>query len=257
MPKTPPRRVILVSGATSDIGMSIIEQFVNEGFEIVALVRDSDIFYRKLSEAAHSKCHAYKFDARNLNDIPELLNRIINEQGKVQHFVHCLGMHAIKPLKLASSEHLAENFNLNCSSGLLIAKYFSQSKYSEPAFDQVEVGQSIVFICSLAATRPEAGLMAYSASKAALVVGAQSIALELAHKNIRVNCISPGWVSSARSGKVSEKLGPIKIMEHRAKYPLGFGRVEDVAKLCSFLVSSSSRWITGQNIVIDGGRSLV
>jgi len=90
----------------------------------------------------------------------------------------------------------------------------------------------------------------------ALVGSVRCIALELAKRKIRVNCISPGTlVDTAMTDNLKKDLSPEEFMKIRSKYPMDLGSTKDVAALCIFLLSDESKWLTGQNIVIDGGYS--
>lgn len=101
------------------------------------------------------------------------------------------------------------------------------------------------------------GLTSYCSTKAALVGGARSIAVELAHKGIRVNCVSPGTVSdTAMTVSLKEQLSAMEFSAIEAQYPMGLGSTEDVAQMCVYLLSDKAKWITGQNFIVDGGYSI-
>ena len=103
--------------------------------------------------------------------------------------------------------------------------------------------------------RGEPGKVAYGSTKAALIGGCKSMALELAPKNIRVNCIMPGLVETEMSKKLFQTIHEHSKQEIVKKHPLGLGQPEDIAHLCMFLLSDASRWITSSAIPIDGGYS--
>jgi len=116
---------------------------------------------------------------------------------------------------------------------------------------------SIVLIASVMSIIANPALTAYCASKAALVSGARSLALELANKNIRVNCVSPGYLKDTKMMTELSDVLNYKEMDNLKKgYPLGLGSNKDISALCIFLLSDESKWITGQNIIIDGGYSV-
>jgi NAD(P)-dependent dehydrogenase (short-subunit alcohol dehydrogenase family) len=126
---------------------------------------------------------------------------------------------------------------------LLQALLLSEKKIQKQA--------SVVFIASAAATMPTAGNAVYSASKAAMVAYAKCLALELAPRQIRVNCISPTmvWTDLALVGATTEQL-----TEAEKYYPLKrYGKPEDIASLAIYLLSDASAWMTGSNIEITGG----
>jgi NAD(P)-dependent dehydrogenase (short-subunit alcohol dehydrogenase family) len=116
-----------------------------------------------------------------------------------------------------------------------------------------EAGGSIIFISSVMGLAGEIGKTIYSMTKGALISAARSMAVELAPRKIRVNCILPGVVETPMTkgaiySRDEESWNKIKL-----RHPLGIGRVDDVANACVFLLSDASRWITGSNLIVDGG----
>ena len=116
-------------------------------------------------------------------------------------------------------------------------------------------GASFVWISSNASIKANKGLSNYSASKAAVNAAVKSIALEIAPK-FRINAISPGFVKTEMIEKWSQVYDEEYIKAMAASYPLGLGQPIDITPLVCFLLSPMSRWVTGQNLVIDGGGSL-
>ena len=98
-----------------------------------------------------------------------------------------------------------------------------------------------------------AGLIGYSASKGALISGARGMSIELSKNNIRVNCISPGYIQTEMMKQVEENMSVVEKKELKEGYLLGLGCPEDVANSCIYLLSDASKWVTGINLVIDGG----
>jgi NAD(P)-dependent dehydrogenase (short-subunit alcohol dehydrogenase family) len=100
------------------------------------------------------------------------------------------------------------------------------------------------------------GISAYSASKGALSASIRVMALELASKKIRVNTVCPGMVKTEMNSENSN-LSETQLLEDEARnYPLGYGKPEQVASSIVFLLGEGSSWITGTNLVIDGGASI-
>lgn len=102
----------------------------------------------------------------------------------------------------------------------------------------------------------EPGKAAYSASKGAVISGVRSLAMELCRSNIRVNSISPAMVNTPILEKMFQEIGEEASSEIIRKHPLGIGNPEDVANACIFLLSDASKWVTGTNMVVDGGYSV-
>jgi NAD(P)-dependent dehydrogenase (short-subunit alcohol dehydrogenase family) len=144
-------------------------------------------------------------------------------------------------------EKMDEFFHANVHSAINLTRIVTkQSRKSEE-------GASVVFISSVMGIVGENGKSLYSMTKGALIAGARSLAIELAPRNIRVNCISPGVVESPMSKGAIYSRNEESLNKIRGMHPLGLGRPEDVANASVFLLSDASRWITGTNLIVDGG----
>jgi NAD(P)-dependent dehydrogenase (short-subunit alcohol dehydrogenase family) len=116
---------------------------------------------------------------------------------------------------------------------------------------------SIVFLSSIASLYGMKGNGLYAITKASLNIMAKTYANELANKKIRVNTVAPGMVNTQITLDASEFLSDEAILKDKKKYPLGYGEPKDVALPIVFLLSDASKWITGQVLVLDGGRTAV
>ena len=117
-------------------------------------------------------------------------------------------------------------------------------------------GGSIIFISSITAIIGRSGVAAYAASKGAMISATKSFALELAKRQIRVNCISPGTILTPMMQNYLNDLDEISRQKRVDGFPLGLGETTDISNACIYLLSDASRWITGQNIIIDGGYTI-
>ena len=115
-------------------------------------------------------------------------------------------------------------------------------------------GSSVVFISSIGSNKALFGNSIYSTSKGAVNSFSKVLALELAPRKIRSNCIEPGMIPTKLSfeGTFSKE----QLLEHEKHYPLGFGEPIDVAYGCIYLLSDASKWVTGSVLTIDGGVTL-
>jgi NAD(P)-dependent dehydrogenase (short-subunit alcohol dehydrogenase family) len=112
---------------------------------------------------------------------------------------------------------------------------------------------SIVFISSIMGTVGSPGAAAYGSSKGALDAMARSLALELATKRIRVNCVAPAFVRTPMFERMAQRWSATQRSQVEALHPLGLGEPEDVAGAIAFLLSDAARWITGTVLTVDGG----
>jgi NAD(P)-dependent dehydrogenase (short-subunit alcohol dehydrogenase family) len=110
-----------------------------------------------------------------------------------------------------------------------------------------------VFISSIMALAGSPGAIAYSASKAALHGMARSMAMEFAPRNIRVNCVAPGFVRTPMYERTEQLWDDEQKKAVEANHPLGIGAPEDIANAVAFLCCDTGRWITGTVLVVDGG----
>jgi NAD(P)-dependent dehydrogenase (short-subunit alcohol dehydrogenase family) len=142
-------------------------------------------------------------------------------------------------------------FSVNTISAFEFIRLLSKKNYGNLSC------MSIVLIASVMSIIANPALTAYCASKAALVGGAKALALELANNKIRVNCVSPGYLEDTKMmTELDEILSNQELDNLKKGYPLGLGSTNDITALCLFLLSDESKWITGQNIIIDGGYSI-
>ena len=114
----------------------------------------------------------------------------------------------------------------------------------------------MIFIASITAVIARGGVAAYSASKGALISAARVMAVELAKRQIRVNCISPGTILTPLMQNYLSTLSEEQYKARVDGFPLGLGETTDISNAVVYLLSDASRWITGQNLIIDGGYTI-
>jgi len=241
---------IIITGASSGIGRQCAITFSQLGANVILIARNEERLketYNKLDKGNHL---IISQDITQYAKLEEIVNTAVDKIGKISGFVHSAGIEMTLPLRNMQPSYYKEIFSVNVIAGFELAKIISKKKYVN------KEGASFIFISSVFGAVSQPAIVAYSSSKGALISGVKSIALELASKKIRVNCISPGQIESTRMtesifGKLSkeEKVKRIEI------YPLGLGKPEDIANAGSFLLSDAARWITGTNLIVDGGYS--
>ena len=153
------------------------------------------------------------------------------------------------PLTLYSIDRIKKIFDINVFSGIELLRHFSKKKYSND-------GASVVYLSSVMGELGQPGKIGYCSTKSAVLGLVRSSALEFAKRKFRVNAISPGVVNTPMSQKLFAEMEDSNIQRIKDMHPLGIGDLEDVIPMIAFLLSDYSRWITGQNIKIDGGYSI-
>ena len=166
--------------------------------------------------------------------------------GKLDGFIHAAGIEKTLPVKLLSIDDYETLFRVNTLSAFEFIRCFSNKKFFND-------NGHIVLLSSITSIIGRGGVAAYAASKGAMVSAVRSMALELARKGICINCVSPGTILTPMMQDFLSTLSEEDYKKRIDGFPLGLGEVTDVSQLCLFLLSNASRWITGQNIVIDGG----
>lgn len=240
---------ILITGGSSGIGRQCAIDCSRMGAKVVIIGRDEKRLQETLLQM-EGKGHAYRvFDLNQTNCIAELIAEIVLQTGKFNGFVHAAGVETTKPLKLLSPEDYEQVYRTNAISGFEFARHLSNIK----SFDN---SGAMVFIASITAIIARAGVSAYSASKGAIISTTRVMALELAKKRIRVNSISPGTVLTPLIQRCFSKLDEDTYKERVSGFPLGIGEPTDISTSVIFLLSDASKWITGQNLIVDGGYTI-
>jgi NAD(P)-dependent dehydrogenase (short-subunit alcohol dehydrogenase family) len=244
---------IIITGASSGIGRTCSKECAKNGANLLLLGRDVDRLDETLSEIEniditfHGKAYKHSIDLTgSLNSLTPAIDEFVNNHGMFDGFIHSAGIEKTMPLAGMKDSDYQSIFSINVIAGFQLAKVISKRKNSNDK-------ASFVFISSITGLVGRKGIIGYSASKGALVSGIRSMALELADRGIRANCISPGTILTPLMVRYLETLTPDEKVKRLDGYPLGLGTPEDIAFSAIYLLSDASRWITGQNIVIDGG----
>lgn len=231
---------ILVTGASSGIGRGIAVACAQMGASVILTGRNEERLNEVISSIPGSE---HKLIVANLNN-KDGVCILASNVPKLDGIVHCAGVANRIPCKAISQADIDFVMKTNVEAPMLLqSELLKQKKINKSA--------SVVFISSRAADSPSMGNAIYSASKGAIISYAKCLALELAQRQIRVNCISPGMVWTDMITNVLNE-EDLKIEEQ--KYPLKrFGKVEDIAHLAIYLLSNASSWMTGGVIDISGG----
>lgn len=163
--------------------------------------------------------------------------------------VFASGMALSRPFSMTDASHWEQIMQVNVTGPMLASRAVLRAK-------RLNRGGSVVFIGSIAALRGAVGYTAYAASKGALSSCVRALALELAPLGLRVNLVSPGLITTRMTEALAYQQNKADTDRYASRYPLGPGSPADVANSIRFLLSDASRWMTGQNVVVDGGVTL-
>ena len=235
---------MLIIAASSDLSISYLESIKNDKLDIDVIVRDSSRIPENILSMIDE---IYEFD---LNDL-ESLNRFIST-SKYSQIIFFQGIDIIKPFQLYNINDISQTFNVNVLSIISLLNILIAKKY-------LLKEASIVIISSISGiTKGTPGHVLYSSSKAALIGLVKSLSLELSRRSIRINCISPGLIQTeSLFAKNNQILSNEEKLAYDSKYPLGLGKLDSLNGTIKFLLGTSSKWITGQNLIVDGGNSNV
>ena len=237
-------KVAIVTGGAQGIGKEIALTLARAGAKVAIL----DLNQEKLDETlaqinAESSGLALKVDVTNLGDVEQNVNKIIDNLGRVDILVNNAGITKDSLfLRLSESDWdkvLAVNLKgaFNCTKA--VTRQMVKQRYGK-----------IVNISSVIGLMGNPGQANYAASKAGLIGLTKSLAKELGARNINVNAVAPGYIKTAMTDALDDKVKD----EMFKRIPLSrFGAPQDVAKAVCFLASSDADYITGQVLVIDGG----
>ena len=237
---------ILITGASSGIGRQCAINCSKMGAVVALVGRDEKRLQETLVQMegdGHLICPA---DLTILESIKPLVQDIASKIGSLDGFIHSAGIEKTLPVKSLKPSDYEEIFKVNALSAFEIVRYLSSSK-------NLNQGGSIVLISSITSVIGRVGVSAYAASKGAIVSAVKTMALELAKRNVRVNAVSPGTVLTPLMQSYLSQISEEERQKRVEGFPLGLGEPADVANACIYLLSEASRWVTGQNIVIDGG----
>ena len=227
-------RSVIVTGAAQGIGAAIARRLAREGWTVACADLEGEALTALATEIEGI---AVACDVGNESDVERLIAVTRARCGRVSAVVSNAGISRFAPLEEMTLETWNRVLATNLTATFLLAK--------AAAADLKQARGSIVTIASTRAHMSEPGTLAYSATKGGLVALTHALAMTLAPE-VRVNCISPGWIDTGKSG-------PLKPSDH-AQHPVGrVGRPEDVAAAVSYLLSDDAGFMTGAEMIVDGG----
>ena len=239
-------KTILVTGASSGIGQATAIECSKMGAKVIITARNEQRLKETKSQLVGSG-HSYVIaDLSNSDDIEMLVNSIPQIDGCVNN----AGYNTVQLIPFIKEVDLDKMFNINIKAPIILTNTLVKKK-------RINKGASIVFTSSISGrTICSFGNSLYSATKGALSSFMRNAALDLASKKIRCNAVLPGMVETPlKDGK--SFITDEQWETNRQLYPLKrFGKPEDIAYAIIYLLSDASQWVTGTELIIDGGRTL-
>ena len=232
---------VLITGATGGIGNNLVEKFNNYGANIIA----SGTNENKLNNLKNKfpKIQIERFMLDEHGAIESFIDKVEKNLEGLDIVINNAGINLDNISIRLTEENWKKVLDINLTSTFLMCKYaikkMLKKKYGK-----------IINITSIVGHTGNLGQANYAASKAGIVAFSKSLAIEYAKKNININCVSPGFIKTEMTDKISEDFKKILI----SKIPSGeLGRGEDVSNCVAFLASDMSRYINGETIHVNGG----
>lgn len=238
-------KTILVTGASSGIGQATAIVCFCMGANVIVTGRNIERLNETVSRMQNPDAVQIGADLTNADDVENLVASLPLLDGAVL----CAGNSTTLPLQFGTREKFDEMFDVNFFAPVELMRLMYKKK-------KLQKGASVVLVASIGGTHsfmPGNGI--YGASKAALNSVMKYAAREYSSRKVRVNSICPGMVDTPliHRGTITEE----QLLEDAKRYPLGrYGQPEDIANAAVYLLSDASSWVTGHDLVIDGGFSI-
>jgi len=239
---------ILVTGGSSGIGRQVAISISELGAKVSLIARNEERLSEVLGCLSGEGNAAYAFDLADTEGIEKLISRVVSEQGKFDGMMFCCGIGEHVPFNMTKPQYSEKVMRINYFSFAETLRCISKAKNCNP-------GASFIGMASVSGMQGDKGLLAYSASKAAMIAATRCAAKELASKKIRVNCIATGYIGGTNIYKsIAGRLGQDEMERFANDNQLfGVGKPQYIADAVGFLLSDAAQYITGTTMLVDGG----
>ena len=232
---------ILITGATGGIGNCLVEKFSNLGAVIVATGTNKEKLDNLKNKFSTIICEQFKLDEHD--KIESFIEKVDEKLSGIDILINNAGITLDNLSVRLTEENWKKVLDINLTSTFLMCKY-SIKKMLKKKYGK------IINITSIVGHTGNLGQANYAASKAGIIAFSKSLAIEYAKKNININCVSPGFIKTEMTEKISDEFKKILI----SKIPSGdLGTGEDVSNCVAFLASDMAKYINGETIHVNGG----
>lgn len=232
----------IVTGASSGMGRQIALELAEAGAKVLAIARREkelqqlNLLYPDLIVPA-------SLDVCDEEKLETAIKDFISQYGKIDGAVHAAGISKLTPLRAYDNDEAKQIMDVSFWAAVKLMQIATKAKYSN-------IGASFLAFSSVCAIHTDKGLFAYASAKAAIKIAMKTFAKETSNRKLRVNIISPGWVNTNMTTGLEETHN---LSEVNSSSLLGAGNPEDVSGMVLFLLSDRAKWITGTDVIVDGG----
>jgi len=236
-------KVVLVTGGSRGIGRACAVAFAKAGATVVLTYAGNDAAAEEAVRLAGSKAQAVKFDVADTGACTKCVDEVVKQHGRLDVLVNNAGVAVDGLLVRVKDEDWDRQLDTNLKGAFALARAAARPMMKQRS-------GAIINLTSVVGDTGNAGQAAYAASKAGLVGLTKALAHELASRNIRVNAVSPGFIDTDMTSKLSDELRTKLI----GLIPLGrLGTAEEVAASVVFLASDAASYTTGEVLKVNGG----
>ena len=232
---------ILITGSTGGIGGALVKKFVSLGGTVLGTGTKSEKL--ELIKKNYPNVKVKKFNLSDHSTIEEFINSAISELGGLDILINNAGVNVDNLSLRMKDEEWKKVIDINLTSTFLLSKYAIKNMLKN------KFGR-VVNVTSIVGHTGNLGQSNYSASKSGIIGMSKSLAIEYAKKNITVNCVSPGFITSDMTENIAEKV-KLSLIARIPMAKLGTG--EDVSNCVAFLSSEAASYVTGETIHVNGG----
>jgi len=240
-------KVVVITGSARGIGFAIAKRFADSGATVVVIDLSAEAVDSAVTKLRQfGKAFGYVGNVTDSAGMEELFASIVREFGKIDTLINNAGITRDNLMIRMKEEEWQLVMDINLKGSFICTqKVFKHMMRARQG--------SIINIASVIGIMGNAGQANYAASKGGMIAFTKSCAKEFASRNVRVNAVAPGFIETEMTANLSEEVRA----EYGKAIPLGkMGNPEDVARLCMFLASEDSAYITGQTIAVDGGLTM-
>ena len=246
-------KVAVVTGGNSGIGLATAQLFVTEGAYVFITGRRQSELDAAVKQIGKNNVTGVQGDVSNLADLDRLYDTVKQQKGQIDVLFANAGIIELAPIGSITESHFDKIFNVNVK-GLL----FTVQK-ALPLFQDGD-GGSIILTASVGGSKADPAMSVYGATKAAIRSFARTWTVELKHRKIRVNAISPGPIDTPIFNGLAQSEEQIEQFKTSfvSTIPMGrMGSSDEIAKAVLFLASDDSSYVTGIELFVDGGRAQI